>query len=661
MDAFGYNALSGFFGSSNMKSARQEQIAYLERIYNLQQQQTLNEQKAAEASQKYIDDSYSAAVELTTGKNARRKDLIDVQQMSADLLAPINEKIRQAGGYTNALRLGINQDLKNYQYQLLNNDKVFQMKKNQNAIAKIIQMSGDEKQKHLIPLRDLESFEKWKNEVSDEVTFGRPDSEIDLSFIDSYTGEQEINIGEVIRNNKHTLAKDFSYHVGGNDEDLQNQFYALALNEPGDPSFQKYVQDRLGLTPGYDPNIKFGRAAVKTSLGQELLNGQMLQFSKDGYSQSEIIQAGGFDAFVKKMGKDTFFDTVFTLDENNTNLMSKASITGDFAGEIAAYDKDLQLRIIDAAFGNDFGDNQTDGYYINDDGEVMIRMYPQLVNKLYEYKGSSLDGEATYMDRTADDMKVKGIYLGMKAFYIDRDTGETKTKILTKDVKDINPLNRAEYINKVMKSVAAKEGSVKFKQAYIMQLEEPDILGFGKYTDSDIYYYDIDIMNPKFTQRIKDEEYDKAISEGRDQRARTSARIETERDKSELKLKVNESLNNIYTKDNPYQIENLMNTFEVPAMGVMRTNNIDFKMLPYFFADVFDLSQQLTSENTGQNVQTILQNFSNLATENPELYKIYQSGKPTALTEYYKAVYKDNPKLYEQKLSRFKLWSKYFN
>ena len=114
MDAFGYNALSGFFGSSNMKSARQEQIAYLERIYNLQQQQTLNEQKAAEASQKYIDDSYSAAVELTTGKNARRKDLIDVQQMSADLLAPINEKIRQAGGYTNALRLGINQDLKNY-------------------------------------------------------------------------------------------------------------------------------------------------------------------------------------------------------------------------------------------------------------------------------------------------------------------------------------------------------------------------------------------------------------------------------------------------------------------------------------------------------------------------------------------------------------------
>ena len=53
--------------------------------------------------------------------------------------------------------------------------------------------------------------------------------------------------------------------------------------------------------------------------------------------------------------------------------------------------------------------------------------------------------------------------------------------------------------------------------------------------------------------------------------------------------------------------------------------------------------------------------LSNLATQNPELYKIYQSGKPTALTEYYKAVYKDNPKLYEQKLSRFKLWSKYFN
>jgi len=111
----------------------------------------------------------------------------------------------------------------------------------------------------------------------------------------------------------------------------------------------------------------------------------------------------------------------------------------------------------------------------------------------------------------------------------------------------------------------------------------------------------------------------------------------------------------------PWECDDEDGEYAIELVKYMKANNIEFKMLPYFFADVFDLSQQLTSENTGQNVQSILQNFSNLATENPELYKIYQSGKPTALTEYYKAVYKDNPKLYEQKLSRFKLWSKYFN
>ena len=43
MDAFGYNALSGFYGSSQRKSIRQQQIAYLQQIYQMQQQEELKE------------------------------------------------------------------------------------------------------------------------------------------------------------------------------------------------------------------------------------------------------------------------------------------------------------------------------------------------------------------------------------------------------------------------------------------------------------------------------------------------------------------------------------------------------------------------------------------------------------------------------------------
>ena len=33
---------------------------------------------------------------------------------------------------------------------------------------------------------------------------------------------------------------------------------------------------------------------------------------------------------------------------------------------------------------------------------------------MYDYKGASLEGEATFMDRDADDMKFGGIFLGLK-------------------------------------------------------------------------------------------------------------------------------------------------------------------------------------------------------------------------------------------------------
>ena len=75
MDAYGYNALSGFFGSSSRKQKRKDDIAYLTQIYNLQQQQQQAEQQNQLNSQKIIDDAFSIAQQLTTGENARQKDL----------------------------------------------------------------------------------------------------------------------------------------------------------------------------------------------------------------------------------------------------------------------------------------------------------------------------------------------------------------------------------------------------------------------------------------------------------------------------------------------------------------------------------------------------------------------------------------------------------
>ena len=72
MDAFGYNALSGFFGSAGIKDVRMQELQYLEKIYNLRKMKQQEEEQRAQESQQLIDTAYSTAVELTTGKNTRR-------------------------------------------------------------------------------------------------------------------------------------------------------------------------------------------------------------------------------------------------------------------------------------------------------------------------------------------------------------------------------------------------------------------------------------------------------------------------------------------------------------------------------------------------------------------------------------------------------------
>ena len=83
MDAYGYNALSGFFGSSSRKDKKKEEIAYLEKMYNLQNQQMQAEEQARFQSQQLIDQSYKIAEQLTTGDHTRKSDKEAVEKVNS--------------------------------------------------------------------------------------------------------------------------------------------------------------------------------------------------------------------------------------------------------------------------------------------------------------------------------------------------------------------------------------------------------------------------------------------------------------------------------------------------------------------------------------------------------------------------------------------------
>ena len=270
MDAFGYNALSGFFGSAGIKDVRMQELQYLEKIYNLRKMKQQEEEQRAQESQQLIDTAYSTAVELTTGKNTRRKDILDIESISSELLAPINDKIRQAGSYEKAKRLGIDKDLRDYQYKLMNNDKVYQMKLNQNAIAKIIEADASGKG-HLINEADRRSFEAWKAEKSDKVTYrGTPDSELNTDFINSadYAG-RDITKQDYLTFNKEALIADWAYSVSGGDPQKEQEAHLLAMQNPNIINAGGWFDRKLQILQGVrDENGKLLYEEISQSYGK---------------------------------------------------------------------------------------------------------------------------------------------------------------------------------------------------------------------------------------------------------------------------------------------------------------------------------------------------------------------------------------------------------
>ena len=81
MDAYGYNALAGFFGSSSRKERRNEELQYMQAISKMQDQQQAQEDAQRQSFQQSIDQSYSIANDLLTGQHARQQDKEKIRQM----------------------------------------------------------------------------------------------------------------------------------------------------------------------------------------------------------------------------------------------------------------------------------------------------------------------------------------------------------------------------------------------------------------------------------------------------------------------------------------------------------------------------------------------------------------------------------------------------
>jgi len=631
MDAYGYNALAGFFGSSSRKERRNEELQYMQAISKMQDQQQAQEDAQRQSFQQSIDQSYSIANDLLTGQHARQQDKEKIRQMSDDYLTPINDMLRQYGSYEKAKQFGIDRLISEYQYKLNNNDFVYQVSQNKENLAKIIQAQNSNKG-HLISMRDKDNYAKFMNGETDAITYrGQLDGEIDTEFLNEMTVEEKVGLEHYLLANQATLLADFEYHIGDNpnkDEIMKSVQQDVTLMMP-------YLEQRLAGTQIAD----YGEKEIKTTLGTELVKGLDMAPKATG---AQLRQYSYGDIF-KASGADQYYDMLVGYDENSRPIV-KNSIVAQTSGEIFT-NPDMQEKVLRQVFGDRIQ---------FDEGDFIIENFGDGAG-LFNFQGSMITEDELgplSMEKNLDDMLIKGIFVGQKAIGKDK-FGRTIEVLMTEGEADLDPTNRASTINEKLATL----DDVQFQPAYIIQMEEDDMF------QDDVYYKELSMDYVNIAGLDKDEKINETLSSTRTNIANFAKdKIKREKQKK-LKDKAQNQLSTIYAEGNEGGVDLIAQTYSTPIAISMLNAGIDNKMLPIVITELLENAGKAAinqkTANTHEMMKVAIGNLSNLKKENPELHEILASGN---LELYYRYKEKVSTKEDINNIkSRARLWTKYFN
>ena len=635
MDAYGYNALAGFFGSSSRKERRNEELRYMQAISQMQNQQQAQEDAQRQAFQQSIDQSYSIANNLLTGQHARQQDKEKIRQMSDDYLTPINDMLRQYGSYEKAKQFGIDRLISEYQYKLNNNDFVYQVSQNKQNLAKLIQ-AQDQGKGHLISIKDKTNLQLFQDGKTDKITWrGSLDSELDQSFLNDMTVEENVGLESYLRANQSALLADYAYHVSDDPNAEEKIRYANA--NPESLITSGYLQERMGVQ-GVE-KADFGTKEIKTTLGTELVKGLETAPKATGAQLREYSYADIF----KASGAGQYYDMLVGYDENSRPIV-KNSIVAQTSGEIFT-NPDMQEKVLRQVFGNRVQ---------FDDGDFIIENFGDGAG-LFNFQGSMITEDELgplSMEKNLDDMLIKGVFVGQKAVGKDK-FGRTIEVLMTEGESDLDPTNRASTINEKLAAL----DDVQFQPAYIIQMEEDDMF------QDDVYYKELDMNYVNIAGLDKDEKINETLSSTRTNIANFAKDKKRKEKQITLKNKAQNQLSTIYSNGDFTGIDVIAETYATPVSMSMLNSGIDYKMLPIVMTELLEgAGNQARLDKTADThsvMMSAIQNLGILEQKDPELFEVLQSGNLDLYYRYKeKTTTKENVKTLK---SRSRLWTKYFN
>ena len=258
MDFGAYTSLKGFFGTSEKKAQRQNELAIAERLLQQQEQDMRNETNYRLQQQNIIDKSNELAQKVIKGKGVRKKDKDAIQNYAQEIMTPINDMIKKYGSYERAVAAGLDRLVADYSYKIQNNPIVTRLNANQENLSKLFQAkaSGEGTQAQLFP-SDIAALQKYQEGEVDYITYkGLMDPMQKSDFLDNLPVNQRVDINDFYQYNKVQVRTNY-YRDTGIDPDTVPETYIL---------------DWYRSATNFDERVAtFGKQQIETTPGTEIV------------------------------------------------------------------------------------------------------------------------------------------------------------------------------------------------------------------------------------------------------------------------------------------------------------------------------------------------------------------------------------------------------
>jgi hypothetical protein len=580
MAGIGLNtALLGLF-SSDKKQAKAREMQIAQQMYSKEQ---------AELKQQYELDASLREQQLAYDKNAKiittkREEVAKLQNNLDDLYDQVREGAKKYGNAQKYM-LAEGNDLL-YKGRAKYEQEIDRIKLNQDNISKFMEASDDSPL--LMHNDEIKRYNDYLNGKTDTYTFKGLLTEIDDGYITE--GQKGVNIQPT----------DILDHGQNKRAITQNYIREHDGQQPTEIDLINYTREKyIG-----DGQVT-GTAEIKTSFGNEIAKLSELTLNLVAPPQKAFTES--FDETFKNVGDQAM---QFGYDPSKRASMKngKRINTG---GMMFTQSPDLQDAIGYAAFNG-----RKNGTFYNPNPKLALKtengipvtssdLEEERFNNVFNIDTTTLHDEDGNMITDSDtgweifgkesktiDARLNGYFYGTQITYLDENTGELKTSLITENT---DPEKAAELEQNFRNAQSRKT-------VLLAELQEKDAL-------RDDFYYKVIDMNPNMQTAVNEYMDNDELSAVMNQNADAKKMIESKKANAEQMLQAENGIME-YTGDNNGTVM-IYNTLGPEVMKSMNYHGVDNNM----FGNIMAFNMLRIPEGTEKPGAVLQQNIRNMYTE----------------------------------------------